>query len=550
MLAIHLQLQRPSLKHITGFVSLLMILLASLAWRSALRPRVWATTEVPVAFWAWRINAPTIAEVEIAQRAAQAQTLFLRAGQIHYEAKSPHRIRTVRGNLSFPLTLHLVYNATKSLLTEFERVDPVALASVICEAYLQDAERARRDGASVAGLQLDIDVPTRLLPRYTRLLQAVRERLPPSTKLSITGLPTWMESSALGDALTVVDFWIPQCYGLTIPERLNQLVAISSPSTIARTIAQARRLGRPFYAGLAAYGYAILYSNDGSLVALRGDMNPVNFARHPNFALIERHAFNAPFISAEDSAAALMPVVGEWRYVYQAREEGVVDGLAVHAGDFLVLHVLSAEGLRQSARAVREQAGDQFLGICVFRLPSSVDPATLTIRQVAAALANAPTEVAVSVKVEPPTAQSTDAQDTARHLNIKVINQGTASAVLGDDALHVELRVPAGSIRAVANVEGFSSLETLCTAPEADDPFAPGSLNPCSPRRANVLRFAATAWMPESTAQAAISFDSDQSQRIPVTVTVQTDDGRTWRREMLSEVWREHRTELRQDVTQ
>src|SRR5207253_325174 len=143
-------------------------------------------------------------------------------------------------------------NGTRSLLAEFERLDEAALASTLTETYAMDAVRASSDGAKVVGLQLDFDVPTRLLPHYERALRKMRERLPSGTKLSITGLPTWMDSPSLNETLSAVDFWIPQLYGAEIPDRLNQMMPISSSQTIARTVARLRRFNHPFYAGLSA----------------------------------------------------------------------------------------------------------------------------------------------------------------------------------------------------------------------------------------------------------------------------------------------------------
>ncbi len=45
------------------------------------KPREREITEVPVAFWAWRTQAPNNIEVQKAFTVTNAKTLFLRAGQ-------------------------------------------------------------------------------------------------------------------------------------------------------------------------------------------------------------------------------------------------------------------------------------------------------------------------------------------------------------------------------------------------------------------------------------------------------------------------------------
>ena len=264
-------------------------------------------SEVPVAFWAWRTESPGSADIRAAVEKAHAQVLFLRAGQIDYQDGNLRRIRPLAGSFPKDIKLHLVYNTTRAVLEQLEAIDPQTLAAQIARDFREDSERARRDGAEVRGLQLDIDFPTRLLPRYERTLNALRKELQPGTELSITGLPTWMESPTLMSVLRNVDFWVPQFYGAEIPTHSSQLIPISSPQSITYFVNKARQIDKPFYAGLAAYSVALLYSSSGSLITLRGDMNPALIAANPNLELIDQRSF--------DSA--------ERRYEFRAKADGV-----------------------------------------------------------------------------------------------------------------------------------------------------------------------------------------------------------------------------------
>src|SRR5262245_18761241 len=318
-------------------------------------PRTWATSETPVTFWAWRAQAPTASGIEAIKRQTGASLLFLRAGQLDYEGGRLRRIRPVEGKLPNAIELHLVYNATRDLLTRFEMIESATLAQFVAETFIGDIDRAARDGASVTGVQLDIDTPTRLLPRYGVALQALRQRLPQGIKLSITGLPTWMDSPQIGDLLETVDFWTPQFYGAAIPDRADKLIPISSSAAVLNAVIKARELNRPFYAALSAYGYSVLYSPEGALLEARGDLDPALIANHPQFELAE----SRPFVG---------PGAPEWRYVYRARGDVVIDGLVARRGDLLMLDAPSAATLRVSARVVRQEAGSRLLGVCVFRL--------------------------------------------------------------------------------------------------------------------------------------------------------------------------------------
>jgi Protein of unknown function (DUF3142) len=461
------------------------------------QPRVWAVSEFPIAFWAWRTNAPSEAEIAKAFTATQSQTLFLRAGQFDLANNSLQRIRPVSGQLPAAVEVHLVYNATRDFLRGWEQLEPSAIAANVADTFRADVGRANK--TYIVGLQLDFDAPTRLLPQYASTLKRLRELLPPNTKLSITGLPTWVNSRDLKAVLAAVDFWILQCYGTNIPTHLSQRIPISSPTDVARTISKARQLNKPFYAGLSAYSYAILYAKDGGLLELRGDLDPAWAAHNTSLELIERQTFKGEASTSE------------MRYVYRAKSDVVLDGLIIKAGESLVFDLPSAASLRASARAVRENAGEQLLGICVFRLPVENDETTLSVGEIAAALNDTPTKVATAITLQ---------RNAHQQLQLRVENIGTASAMLREDALTIDLNVPPGSVSGVTRLAGFRSYETLCRL--SDD----GEARPCSERRANVIRLKAQAWKPSSISAITLQVKEEIPATMSAVVTTHVNDGR------------------------
>lgn len=463
------------------------------------RPRVLAVNEVPIAFWAWRSNAPNQADVRNAFAATNASTLFLRAGQFDLKDEGIERIRSVGGAMPTGVELHLVYNATRDFLAAWEQMDPHIVADEIAGTYKADLARARLDAATVRGLQLDLDIPTRLLPKYAETLHALRTLLPSGTALSITGLPTWTDGSEIQVVLAEVDFWIPQCYGGRIPTHLDERIPIASPTEIERTIQRARRLGAPFYAGLAAYSYAILYASDGSLVELRGNIDPVRAVAEPDLRLIER----APFTKGDQAS--------EIRYELQAKDEVVLEGLIIKKGETLVIDVPTAATLRRAARVARENGGEMLRGICLFRLPLESDSSTLSVAEVRAALTDLPTQSATDVTV-------TDAGDG--RLAIRAENQGNASSILGDGAITIDIEIDPGSFEKLTGMSANASYEALCRS------VTTGTLVPCSETRANVVRLKAHSWRPADSASANIKL---KRNALPVTravVTMHIDDGR------------------------
>lgn len=457
--------------------------------------------EIQIAFWSWRNEAPDGTEVRRVFEATNAKTLFLRAGQLEISGRTLNRIRPLRGRMPSSASLHLVYNGTREFLKEFEKLETDAIARAVAETFLSDLQRAGSDGAQVDGVQLDFDVPTRLLPKYTQVLQTFREFLPPDKELSITGLPTWTSSNDIEPLLDAVDFWIPQYYGASIPINVDQSVPISSARLVERAVGRTARLNKPFYAGLSAYGYAILYASDGSLIELRGDIDPATAAINEGLEPIERRPLEKV---AETS---------EMRYAYRAKRDIVIDGLIIKPGEILAFDVPSAASLRESARAVRENGGSSLLGICIFRLPTANDETTLTLAEIQAALSDSSTKVSTTIVLT----------GRDRQLKLRATNIGTASTIIIEDALTIDLSVPQGTVSAVTGIKGIGSYETLCRS----RPDVPPS--PCSERRADILRLKVNAWKPASAAEATIKLNEKFPPKTTAVVTTRINDGRVER---------------------
>src|SRR5262249_2030328 len=104
-------------------LALVAALLSGFVWfTQPKKPRVWRVEELPVAFWAWQNDTPNQQEVQEAIDSLHAKALFIRAGQIDFERLKLRRIREVQGKYPRGIDLHLVYNATRSTLSEFENL--------------------------------------------------------------------------------------------------------------------------------------------------------------------------------------------------------------------------------------------------------------------------------------------------------------------------------------------------------------------------------------------------------------------------------------------
>ena len=489
----------PYLKRVLVLAGVVFVAVA-VSFHEPNKPRALTVEQVPVAFWSWRTRVPSQAELEESFAPTHAKKLFLRAGQFEVEDDGIHRIRPVAGTLPSRVETHLVYNATRKFLGEFERLDISSAAKTIADTYKDDLARANDDRANIQGFQLDLDIPNRLLPKYALLIESLRQTLPRDTKISITGLPAWTASEDIALVLAQVDFWIPQFYGGDLPTHASERIPIASPADVTRSTARVRQLGKPFYAGLSAYGYAILYGKDGNLIELRGNIDPSIAARHSDLELIDRRRFD------ENGGPA------ETRYEYRASRDLVINGLTVRAGETLILDLPNSAVLRAEARAVRENAGELLLGVCMFRLSTAQDVMILSPSEVAAALADKETTTSTAISI-----------DTMRdrRLSLRAENRGSASSTVGDDALSVDIALPPGGVASVTDLAGFTSYETYFRNRE--------TLERCILERANMVRMKVASWKPDDKASVVLQFESKPPPSFRTTLTTRLDDGRVER---------------------
>jgi hypothetical protein len=489
--------------YLLGFVGATILIVITLFSRPQ-KPRAWQVDEMPIAFWAWQNQAPNQRDVLAAVDALSTRVLFIRAGQIDNEKSKLHRIRALQGRLPHGVELHLVYHATRPLLAQFEHVKTEDLAGVIAQTFQRDCQRALTEGAVVVGLQLDFDVPTRLLAHYGQLIRELRKQIKSNAQVSITGLPTWMSSGDLAKVLAEVSFWIPQCYGTMIPQRLDTVAPIASPRLITDWIERAGQLQRPFYAGLSAYGYAIHYSRDGELIEVRGDLDPALIANHARLELVERRPFEPN------------PKASEWRYIYRARNEVVIDGLAMRSGEFLLLDVPTMESLQVSLQTVRENGAKQMLGICLFRLPGGNDKTTLSLNEVACAINAEPPEPQIGIEITVKRGEG----DQLSRLMITIKNNGQVSTQLGEGAMMLDVRLPERSLRSVTVDKNFSA-----------EPFF--DAQPCAERRANSLKIKTACFQVGASGQAVLEIEGDVPTSLRASIAMRISDDRQWRDERI-----------------
>ncbi len=109
-------------------------------------------------------------------------------------------------------------------------------------------------GVNLQGVEIDHDCSSARLPAYIDLLAALRSALPTNLALSITALPTWLNSPHLEALLRQVDSSVLQVHAVNDPRD-----GLFDPQQAKRWAdAYGKRSEKPFLLALPAYGVAVI----------------------------------------------------------------------------------------------------------------------------------------------------------------------------------------------------------------------------------------------------------------------------------------------------
>lgn len=125
----------------------------------------------------------------------------------------------------------------------------------------------RHAGITVAGVEIDYDCATSKLPAYRDFLAALKSRLGPDSALSITALPTWLNSPELDALLKMADESVLQVHAVLNPAQ----GLFDAKRAHAWLNAFADRTQKPWRVALPTYGSRVAWDEDGNVVAIESE---------------------------------------------------------------------------------------------------------------------------------------------------------------------------------------------------------------------------------------------------------------------------------------
>lgn len=146
------------------------------------------------------------------------------------------------------------------------RVD--TLDAQATSARIAAASQAWRNaGITLAGVEIDYDCATSKLPAYRHFLAALKSRLGPDSVLSITALPTWLNSPELDALLKVPDEAVLQVHAVMNPTQ--GLFDANRAQTWLDAFAD--RTQKPWRVALPAYGSRVAWDDAGNVAAIESE---------------------------------------------------------------------------------------------------------------------------------------------------------------------------------------------------------------------------------------------------------------------------------------
>jgi hypothetical protein len=166
---------------------------------------------------------------------------------------------------------------------------PVSIAHAVALT-----KRWQQAGVQIAGVEIDHDCATARLPAYAQFITALRQQLNPAVPLSITALPTWLESPALDGVLAAADEAVLQVHAVLNPKQGL------FDARLARTwlAAFAKHTGHPWRLALPTYSTRVSWDADGGIAGIESE-RPMLTGAGPAAAaeLVARPETMAAFVS-------------------------------------------------------------------------------------------------------------------------------------------------------------------------------------------------------------------------------------------------------------
>lgn len=146
-------------------------------------------------------------------------------------------------------------------------------ARMLCDIAGNLISDAESNGIILKEIQIDFDAAESKLDGYRLWLDAIREEISP-IPLTITALPTWMNSPDFSRLIRSTDGFVLQVHSLEPPDGIDSHFTLCDPERSLAWIERASNLCPPgidFRVALPTYGYTVAFDSAGEFYGLSAE---------------------------------------------------------------------------------------------------------------------------------------------------------------------------------------------------------------------------------------------------------------------------------------
>lgn len=186
-----------------------------------------------------------------------------------------------------------------------------AITDYLCNVAAGIVNEARTNRVPLAELQIDFDCAESKLDGYRVWLEAIQRRVAP-LPVTITALPSWLDSRAFKRLAAVATNYVLQVHSVARPKSFSAPFTLCDPRAARRAMERAGRIGVPFRVALPTYGYTLAYDAGGKFIGLSAE------GPRPNWPT------NALLREVSSDAIELGALVRDWTADRPAAMRGVI----------------------------------------------------------------------------------------------------------------------------------------------------------------------------------------------------------------------------------
>jgi hypothetical protein len=222
-----------------------------------------------------RAWTPSVREA-VAERATNFPEIAVLQAEVSWKEKMPQVARVAADFLTLaktrrPVGLVLRIGSFGSALSE----DKPAV-NFLTELAASLVAEARTNKIEPAELQIDFDCAESKLDDYRAWLAVVQWRMAP-LPVTITALPSWLDSPAFAKLAAASSNYVLQVHSLTRPVDTNTPFTLCDPVAAKRAVVRAGMIGVSFRVALPTYTYIVAFNSAGKFFGISAEAPGLNW---------------------------------------------------------------------------------------------------------------------------------------------------------------------------------------------------------------------------------------------------------------------------------